>query len=185
MRRTDDTIAVPPSNTSPTSATAGEAEGKEEVKRCQFWLPNKRRFCANIPLRSSRFVSVENLKSHVRICPFKKQVVALESQPYYSKGINSGSSDNTEDDVVDSSVKRNAVLGMSVQVFFNLLAKIKSMHSAISVLFPDSYIIPDACNKWLKQQLDRKLPYQEKHALQQASIIGNIEAFGILRKPKK
>ncbi|WOL15556.1 hypothetical protein Cni_G24337 [Canna indica] len=207
MRRTDDTIAVPPSNIPPTSATACEAKGKEEVKRCQFWLPNKRRFCASIPLRSSRFcgnhdptaearrmpcpidpshfVSVENLKSHVRICPFKKQAVALESQPYYSKGINTGSSDNTEDDVVDSSVKRNAVLGMSVPDFCNLLAKIKSMHSAISVLFPESYIIPDAWNKWLKQQLDRKLPYQEKHALQQASIIGNIEAFGILRKPKK
>lgn len=28
----------------------------------------------------------------------------------------------------------------------------------------------------------RKVPYQEKHVAQQASIVGNMEAFGLLRK---
>jgi tRNA:m4X modification enzyme len=28
----------------------------------------------------------------------------------------------------------------------------------------------------------RKVPYQEKHVVQQASIVGNMEAFGLLRK---
>lgn len=38
--------------------TVGEAEDREEsaasLDRCQFWLPNKRRLCANTPLPSSR-----------------------------------------------------------------------------------------------------------------------------------
>lgn len=38
------------------------------------------------------------------------------------------------------------------------------------------FIFPSCC---------RKLPYQEKHAMQQASIVGNIEATGILRKPNE
>lgn len=29
--------------------------------------------------------------------------------------------------------------------------------------------------------LNRKVPYQEKHVAQQASIVGNMEAFGLLR----
>ena len=28
--------------------------------------------------------------------------------------------------------------------------------------------------------LDRKLPFQEKHVTQQASILGNLEEFGVL-----
>ncbi|XP_042402531.1 tRNA:m(4)X modification enzyme TRM13-like isoform X1 [Zingiber officinale] len=186
----------------------GEAEEREESAaspdRCQFWLPNKRRLCANTPLPSSRFcgnhdpdagarripcpidpshsVSEDNLQSHVKKCPFRKQALALESQPYYSKGIN-GSPD---DDYVDSAAKRNAILQLSVKDFQTLLEKVKSIHSTISVVLLDSYVIPDACSAWLKQQhLDRKLPYQEKHAMQQASIVGNIEATGILQKPNE
>ena len=30
----------------------------------------------------------------------------------------------------------------------------------------------------------RQVPYQEKHVMQQVSIIGNMEAFGILKKPE-
>jgi tRNA:m4X modification enzyme len=30
--------------------------------------------------------------------------------------------------------------------------------------------------------LDRKVPYQEKHVVQQASIVGNMEAFGLLQR---
>lgn len=29
---------------------------------------------------------------------------------------------------------------------------------------------------------NRKVPYQEKHVAQQASIVGNMEAFGLLQK---
>ncbi len=34
--------------------------------------------------------------------------------------------------------------------------------------------------KWFAEWLCRKLPYQEKHALQQASLLGNLESFGLL-----
>ncbi|CAL9043356.1 unnamed protein product [Musa banksii] len=202
---------APPPDPPPTSTSAGgggpvEEEEVTTKKRCQYWLPNKRRLCANTPLPFSRFcgnhettaearripcpidpshsVSGENLKSHVKRCPFKKQAQVLESQPYYSKGINSGSSGDGKADAVGSAAKRNAIFRMSVQDFHGLLGKIKLIHSSISMVLPHSYLVPDACSKWLNQRLDRKLPYQEKHAMQQASIIGNIEAFGMLQKPK-
>ncbi|KAM3317985.1 hypothetical protein ACQJBY_035620 [Aegilops geniculata] len=44
----------------------------------------------------------------------------------------------------------------------------------------ESYIAPDACDKWMKGQVDRKVPYQEKHVVQQVSIVGNMETFGLL-----
>ncbi|KAJ8455524.1 hypothetical protein OPV22_035111 [Ensete ventricosum] len=202
---------APPPDRPPTSTTAGgggpvEEEEVTTQKRCQFWLPNKRRLCANTPLPISRFcgnheptaearripcpidpshsVLGVNLKSHVKRCPFKKQAQVLESQPYYTKGINSGSSGDGKDDAVGSAAKRNAIFRMSVQEFHGLLGKIKLIHSAISTALPHSYLVPDACSKWLNQRLDRKLPYQEKHAMQQASIIGNMEAFEMLQKPK-
>ncbi|XP_065033929.1 uncharacterized protein LOC103983726 isoform X2 [Musa acuminata AAA Group] len=180
---------APPPDPPPTSTSAGgggpvEEEEVTTKKRCQYWLPNKRRLCANTPLPFSSSVSGENLKSHVKRCPFKKQAQVLESQPYYSKGINSGSSGDGKADAVGSAAKRNAIFRMSVQDFHGLLGKIKLIHSSISMVLPHSYLVPDACSKWLNQRLDRKLPYQEKHAMQQASIIGNIEAFGMLQKPK-
>ncbi|RRT83969.1 hypothetical protein BHE74_00045028 [Ensete ventricosum] len=190
---------APPPDRPPTSTTAGgggpvEEEEVTTQKRCQFWLPNKRRLCANTPLPISSSVLGVNLKSHVKRCPFKKQAQVLESQPYYTKGINSGSSGDGKDDAVGSAAKRNAIFRMSVQEFHGLLGKIKLIHSAISTALPHSYLVPDACSKWLNQRLDRliseildshrKLPYQEKHAMQQASIIGNMEAFEMLQKPK-
>ncbi|KAF2325030.1 hypothetical protein GH714_022344 [Hevea brasiliensis] len=34
---------------------------------------------------------------------------------------------------------------------------------------------------WIKREVDRKLPFQEKHVKQQASIIGNLEDFGVIK----
>ncbi|KAG1326120.1 tRNA:m(4)X modification enzyme TRM13 [Cocos nucifera] len=163
----------------------GGAGGEANMEtRCQFWLPNKRRLCANAPLPSSH--SVLNLESHIKRCPFRKQAQALESQPYYSKGINSdGGAGELEEDNVGSAAKRRAIFELSVTEFHNLVKKIKSIHSAIVEGLKDSYVVPDTCDKWLKQKVDRRLPYQEKHALQQASILGNMQELGILRKPTK
>ncbi|XP_010914706.1 uncharacterized protein [Elaeis guineensis] len=177
-------------------------------RRCQFWVPNKRRLCANAPLPSSQFcgnhnpsagasrvpcpidpshsVLHENLESHIKRCPFRKQAQALESQPYYSKGINSGGgAGDLEEENVGSAAKRRAIFKLSVTEFHDLVKKIKSIHSAIVEGLKDSYVMPDTCDKWLKQQVDRRLPYQKKHVLQQASILGNMEELGILRKPAK
>ncbi|CAK9145262.1 unnamed protein product [Ilex paraguariensis] len=35
--------------------------------------------------------------------------------------------------------------------------------------------------KWTASVVGRKLPFQEKHVLQQASILGNIEEFGVMK----
>ncbi|XP_066349794.1 tRNA:m(4)X modification enzyme TRM13-like [Miscanthus floridulus] len=173
--------------------------------RCHFWLPNKRRHCANSSLPSSQYcgnhlpesasgagrrvpcpvdpshtVLEENLEAHVGKCPLKKQVAALTAQPYYSKGINSGAGEPGCG--VTSAEKRAAVYRLTEEEFRSLLGKIRSVHAAASAAIRESYLITGACDKWMSGQVDRKVPYQEKHVAQQASIVGNMEAFGLLRK---
>ncbi|XP_057995746.1 uncharacterized protein LOC110661741 isoform X2 [Hevea brasiliensis] len=171
-----------------------------EDKRCKFWLPRKNRFCANAPLNDSPFcgnhkprsdgqwipcpidpshsVLQENIDGHVRRCPLLKQAQSLSLQPYYQKGINAG---KEEDDDITSEMKRSAVYSMTVSEFYKLIKKIESIHASICDNILESYKIPEACNMWIKREVDRKLPFQEKHVKQQASIIGNLEDFGVIK----
>ncbi|KAF5732056.1 Methyltransferases isoform 1 [Tripterygium wilfordii] len=178
--------------------------------RCSFWLPKKNRFCATAPLHGSTFcgnhsprsqsqwipcpidpshsVLEENLEGHVKRCPFLKNVQSLALQPYYHKGINAGSEEvgqqrNTLslDKDITSEMKRSAVYSMSIPEFQDLLRKIRNIHSSICKDIRDSYKIPEACGIWIKREVDRKLPFQEKHVMQQASILGNLEDIGVLK----
>ncbi|XP_057790403.1 tRNA:m(4)X modification enzyme TRM13-like [Salvia miltiorrhiza] len=180
--------------------------------QCKFWLPKKRRFCANSPLLDSPFcgnhtqrsdaqwipcpidpshsVLEENLETHLHRCPLLKQTQSLSRQPYYQKGINAGDDDDEEKEedsshrysTFTSEMKRNAVYSMPLPKFLDLIAKIKSIHASICSTIPDSYRIPEACSIWTNREVDKKLPYKEKHVLQQASILGNLENFGVLRE---
>ncbi|PKU62468.1 tRNA guanosine-2'-O-methyltransferase TRM13 [Dendrobium catenatum] len=182
---------LPESSSSISSTAVGgdEAAGGNGLvnalkeKRCQFWLPNKSRHCANSPLPLSISVFKENLESHLKRCPSRKQVIALEAHAYYSKGINSGFIDFADDDI-SSEAKRRAIYGLNILDFLALVKKIESLHAAVVGYLEDSYLMPEACEKWLRRQIDSKIPYQERHVLQQASILGNMEKFGILHRPK-
>ncbi|CAK9310213.1 unnamed protein product [Citrullus colocynthis] len=181
------------------------------ASRCQFWLPKKNRFCAVAPINNSKFcgnhssradgemvpcpvdpshcVLRENLEGHVKRCPLLKQTQTLAVQPFYRKGINAGeedslSSENPDSglsDCISSEMKRTIVYGMSGAEFHRLLGKIRALHDLICKDIQDSYKIKEACNMWIKGEIDRKIPFQEKHVLQQASILGNLEEFGVLR----
>ncbi|CAN6297178.1 unnamed protein product, partial [Urochloa humidicola] len=122
----------------------------------------------------------ENLEAHVGKCPLKKRAAALAAQPYYSKGINSGGAEAGRG--ITSAEKRAAVYRLTEDEFRGLLGKIRSVHAVAAVAMRESYLITDACGKWMGGQVDRKVPYQEKHVAQQASIVGNMEAFGLLCK---
>lgn len=176
----------------------------EVENRCKFWLPKKNRFCANAPLPPSSFcgnhkprsddqwipcpvdpshsVLKENLEGHVKRCPFVKQIESLTLQPYYQKGINSANAEEEVEEIITSEFKRNAVLSMSLAQFSQLILKIHSLHQSICRHIRDSYKLPEACGIGIKRQVDGKLPFQEKHVTQQASILGNLEESGILDK---
>ncbi|KAJ3669313.1 hypothetical protein LUZ60_011263 [Juncus effusus] len=176
----------------------------ESANKCQFWLPNKRRYCANPPRPSSQFcgnhnpsstinrvpcpidsshsVFQDSLDSHIKKCPLRKQIDALNAQPYYSKSINSGDSDEP---TVNSAEKRKSVLSLQISDFINLISIIKNIHSSVVLKFNDSFLVPESCENLLNGQIDRKIPYQEKHVVQQASILGNMELFGILQNQNK
>ncbi|XP_021769971.1 tRNA:m(4)X modification enzyme TRM13 homolog [Chenopodium quinoa] len=167
-------------------------------KRCKHWLPKKNRFCANTPFNDSPFcgnhssrsngkwipcsidpshcVLEENMEGHLKKCPLLKQSQTLSLQPYYQKGINQ----QQQDADFTSEMKRNWVYNLSIPQFSYLLSKIRSLHTLICKDIELSYRIPHACDVWIKRQNDRKLPYQEKHVRQQASILGNLEDFGVL-----
>ncbi|KAG9459903.1 hypothetical protein H6P81_004411 [Aristolochia fimbriata] len=191
--------------------------------RCRFWLPKKKRFCANASLQGSQFcgnhkpeseevrvpcpvdpshsILQENLEAHIKRCPSVKQAQALQAQPFYKKGVNGGMDEVDEveevlarsnisfnkpfleSSVLSSVAKRDAICRLSVVELSQLFGKIKSIHNSFASTILESYAIPEACSRWLNQQVERKVPFQEKHALQQASILGNMEAIGILEKP--
>ncbi|XP_027361419.1 tRNA:m(4)X modification enzyme TRM13 isoform X2 [Abrus precatorius] len=185
-----------------------------ETKRCNFWLPNKNRCCANIPLEGSLFcgnhnsrpqgqwipcpidpshsVLEQNLNGHVKRCPLLKQIQSLSLQPFYRKGINAGCDEEEEtcgiDDsrlltmTVSSEMKRNALHKLSVLEFCNLIEKIESLHESLCKDIQDSSQMPEVCSLWIKSRVEeRKIPFQEKHIVQQASILGNLEKFGVLK----
>ncbi|XP_063945863.1 uncharacterized protein LOC108211136 isoform X2 [Daucus carota subsp. sativus] len=171
--------------------------------KCKFWLPKKKRFCTNLPLGTSPFcgnhtarnndtwvpcpidpshsVLQDNLEAHLKKCPFKKYAQSLSLLPYYSKGINGGGEGDELVDYVSSEMKRKAVLGMTAQEVSELIRKIKSVHALICNDIQESHKIPDACGIWTNHEIDRKLPFQEKHVLQQASILGNLEDVGVIK----
>lgn len=125
------------------------------------------------------------MDAHVKKCPLKKQMESLESKSYYSKGINREVGGLIEGGNVSSEVKRKVIYEMNVGEFNELVRKIKDAYISLRVDLKESFLEPDACKKWIDQQVNRKVPYELKHVMQQVSIIGNMENFGILKKPKE
>lgn len=82
---------------------------------------------------------------------------------------------------LSSASKRVAVSALSGPDFGNLVAKIdKAFAQACGEKLEEAIMQPQACRRWLDGERDRRVPYQEKHALQQASLLGNMEAFGLV-----
>lgn len=130
----------------------------------------------------------ENLEGHLNRCPLLKQARSLSAQPFYQKGVNAGIEEEEGDigppsieNIVSSEMKRNAVYAMSVSESSELIRKIESVHGRICKDIRESYKMPEACARWINREVDRKIPFQEKHVKQQASILGHLEDFEVLR----
>lgn len=125
-------------------------------------------------LCSTSSILQENLDAHVKRCPMQKQVRALQMQPFFKKGVNCGKDDEaeglssksteakiscsgpySESSEITSEMKRNAIYQMSKPEFSGLLKKIQSIYISICANIQDSYAIPEACDRWLKNQGDR------------------------------
>ncbi|KAJ9547580.1 hypothetical protein OSB04_020123 [Centaurea solstitialis] len=169
--------------------------------RCKFWLPKKKRFCAIPPLPNSEFcgnhskrsddawiqcsidpshsVLQSNLQAHLTRCPLLKHKNSLHLQPFYQKGINGGGGGphHHHDVITTSHSKRMAVHSLTPPQFIKLIEKIKSVHATLPHI-QDSFNLPEACKVWINRGIDRKIPFQEKHVIQQASILGNLEKLG-------
>lgn len=171
-------------------------------------LNNNSKFCGNhttrsdcrwiaCPIDPSHTVLEENLEGHLKRCPLLKHINALSLQPFYQKGINAGTDDEQVEEEnlvplknnpssgplasITSQMKRNAVYTLTSTQLSNLITKIQSVHASICKDIQHSFKIPEACGVWTNREVDGKLPFQEKHVLQQASILGNLEEFGILK----
>ncbi|CAN0888671.1 tRNA:m(4)X modification enzyme TRM13 [Linum grandiflorum] len=59
---------------------------------------------------------------------------------------------------------------------------VQCIHASVCNDIEESYKTPEACNMWINREIDRKLPFQERHVIQQASILGNLEDFGVLKR---
>lgn len=112
----------------------------------------------------------DNLEGHMKRCPLLKQAQSLSGQPFYQKGINGGKDDEDEEDEkgalaptlassedtasVTSAMKRNAVHSMTVPEFSKLISQILSIHRSICNDIQDSNRVPDACDIWIKREVD-------------------------------
>lgn len=151
------------------------------------------------PIDPSHSVLQENLEGHMKRCPLLKQVQSLTCQAFYRKGINGGRVEEEDEAVApiiisrndstscplndnpSSAMKREAVNRMPVQEFTKLIRRIESIHGSICSNIQDSHRLPKACDVWITKEIDRKLPFKEKHVIQQASILGNLEEIGVLK----
>jgi len=108
----------------------------------------------------------ENLKGHVKRCPLLKQAQSLSVQPFYQKGINTGSDGEEEASGVDGSrlpiktisseMKRNALHEMSVPEFCNLIEKIEFLHESLCKDIQDSVQMPEVCSLWIKRGVEER-----------------------------
>lgn len=115
----------------------------------------------------------------------RKHALELEAQPFYKKGVNCGGGEGAKG-FVRSEAKRSEIYRLTVPEFLSLVQKIKAVHSSLGkeIYLRESFISSRACAEWLegsRGEDGQQLPFQEKHALQQASILGNMEAFGVLK----
>ncbi|KAI4986348.1 hypothetical protein ZWY2020_018978 [Hordeum vulgare] len=130
------------------------------------------------PVDPSHTVFEENLEAHVGKCPSgSRPTRSPHSRTTQGHQLRRGEAGGA---AVTSATKRASVHKLSEEEFWGLVVKIRSAHTAAAVEMRESYIAPDACDKWMKGQVDRKVPYQEKHVVQQVSIVGNMETFGLL-----
>lgn len=146
---------------------------------------------------------------HVKKCPVAKQLQRFDEQAYFRKGVNAGSDgeEGEEEEGPDRGgtrirgvekkeeersgcveaagrSKRAAVAELSGSAFRELVRRIDDAFQArcggAELALEDSVCEPDVCSRWSER--DRRLPVQEKHAAQQASILGNLEKFGLLHQ---
>ncbi|KAG6547869.1 hypothetical protein Mapa_010689 [Marchantia paleacea] len=84
---------------------------------------------------------------------------------------------------LSSVAKRSAITALSEREFLELVRRIESSHEASrSEAVEEWFLQPPQCLQWWDRNRDRRLPFQEKHVSQQASMLGNFEAFGLLKR---
>ncbi|KAL2631598.1 hypothetical protein R1flu_016284 [Riccia fluitans] len=83
----------------------------------------------------------------------------------------------------NSAAKRAAISALSEAEFQQLVRRIESSHEGCirSEPMEESFLRPSQCLQWWDQNRDKRLPFQEKHVSQQASMLGNLDAFGLLQ----
>ncbi|EFJ09751.1 hypothetical protein SELMODRAFT_427800 [Selaginella moellendorffii] len=145
------------------------------------------------PIDPSHTVLEHKIAAHLRKCPAAKLERDAKNRPYFSPGVNAGSDCDCEEegkDSVESGSRRAAIESLPKDKFEELVMKIEVAHSScfrsergtgVSLL-QESFATPSACAKWLCSNVDRRHPMQEKHISQQASMLGNLEEIGLLRR---
>ncbi|BBN11105.1 hypothetical protein Mp_5g09090 [Marchantia polymorpha subsp. ruderalis] len=84
---------------------------------------------------------------------------------------------------LSSAAKRSAITALSERQFLELVRRIESAHEASrSETVEESFLQPPQCLQWWDRNRDKRLPFKEKHVSQQASMLGNFEAFGLLKR---
>eukprot|EP00878_Enallax_costatus_P030758 GHUV01033544.1.p1 GENE.GHUV01033544.1~~GHUV01033544.1.p1 ORF type:complete len:214 (+),score=75.18 GHUV01033544.1:1014-1655(+) len=83
-----------------------------------------------------------------------------------------------------------AAIALGPEWFHQLVRKVDAAHAALTAAYPLNRQLLGGCEGNLQdlfnfsRQLDPLMPFDKKHAAQHASIVGNMEAAGLLSDPQ-
>lgn len=179
-----------------------------ERPRCTFYLEKKRRhcrfeakagyeFCGNhlpaglapgkrvpCPGNPNHDVLESELEAHLKRCPDALLAVQRQREPFFKLDINGGEGEDVPLPLTDTErlAIRRAALAMQREQegMSKLIEKVEAVWEATcSEPLPERVCCPPACEPYMKP--DSLRPFSLKHARQQASIVGNMEAEGLLQ----
>ncbi|KAK9813423.1 hypothetical protein WJX73_007811 [Symbiochloris irregularis] len=166
--------------------------------QCQHYLPKKRRncnflantgeqYCGNhlilhapgaaadrraCPYDSNHIVWSKDLQRHIERCPTRVQQLKKEGQPWHCAGCNARVPPSTGAAVVSEPSANHDVLQIILKLRV-LLEQVQPPGGRTAVL------LPAECKNLMQPSFER--PSDAKHLRQQASIVGHMQAAGLLQ----
>ena len=169
---------------------------RKKNRKCRFKAKPGSAFCGHhaedggkrvpCPLDPGHTVRETELRAHLLVCPAGVAQRELEAQPFWTKGVNNpeDEKDYTQNRILTSGERRKLALSWAPAAFRGLVAKVDAALAQAGQLAPVRVDVrcPEACRPWLDKkhlkEMDRRMDL--KHAVQNASIIGSMQALGLL-----
>eukprot|EP01090_Pellita_catalonica_P020998 TRINITY_DN7736_c0_g1_i2.p1 TRINITY_DN7736_c0_g1~~TRINITY_DN7736_c0_g1_i2.p1 ORF type:complete len:399 (+),score=52.79 TRINITY_DN7736_c0_g1_i2:276-1472(+) len=171
---------------------------QEKERKCGFWLPSRRRYCNGVPTGDnilcghhsksripcpfdpSHTVDKDKIEKHKKKCPVGKRLLAIQSQGFYSQGVNLMKENEPKSCVTLKQFPTSQLIPIITEFQKGYSAvktkyKITKFHEELSPALAKEHEIKQ------KMYLERFIQNDKlKHATQKTSILAYLDIFGLL-----